>query len=292
MRSASSPTLPRTIPEPELSLVLLCQISDLHIRPEGRLAYGVVDTAAMLKRCVEHILALPQRPTAVLATGDLVDFGTAVEYQRLRNLLAPLRMPLYLVPGNHDERTELRRAFPEHRYLDQSEAFIQYVVDDLPVRIIGLDTVIPGESGGTLCSERLAWLDRMLASAPHRPTLIAMHHPPFETGIGHMDRIGFDDRESLERVIARHPQVERIVCGHLHRSITTRFAGTIASTCPSPAHQVALDLDPDAADQFVMEPPGFQLHRWSNGQLISHLAVIGDYPGPFPFRKDGALIEG
>lgn len=272
--------------------MLICQISDLHVRTAGSLAYGIVDTAVMLERCVSHILALPQRPAAVIATGDLVDFGRPEEYSRLRSLLEPLTMPVYLLPGNHDCRSELGRAFPTHHYLGQSAEYIQFTVETLPVRIVALDTVVPGQSGGTLCGNRLEWLDRALSDAPHRPTIVAMHHPPFLTGIGHMDRIGLSQREDLARIIAAHPQVERIICGHLHRSITTRFGGTLASTCPSPAHQVALDIDGDAADCFVMEPPGYHLHWWSGGQLVSHAAVVGDYPGPYPFRKDGHLIDG
>lgn len=271
--------------------MLLCQISDLHIRPEGRLAYGIVDTSVLLKQCIRQILSLPQLPSVVIATGDLVDFGRAEEYQRLRTLLAPLPMPVFLLPGNHDDRRELMQAFPDHSYLSQCSEHLQFVVDSFPVRLIALDTVVPGESGGALCEARLSWLDRTLSAAPDRPTVVAMHHPPFITGIGHMDRIGFADRDALAAVITRHPQVERIICGHLHRSITARFAGTVASTCPSPAHQVALDIDADAADCFVMEPPGFHLHWWSGARLVSHVAVIGEYSGPYPFREGGELID-
>jgi hypothetical protein len=97
--------------------------------------------------------------------------------------------------------------------------------------------------------------------------------------------------QALAQVIARHPQVERVIAGHLHRPITVRFAGTVASTCPSPAHQVALDLAPDAADNYVLEPPGYQLHWWSGQQLVSHTAYVGEYPGPYPFRMGGQLID-
>jgi Icc protein len=111
-----------------------------------------------------------------------------------------------------------------------------------------------------------------------------MHHPPFLTGIGYMDDIRLDTPERLAAVLARHPQVERVICGHLHRSIVTRFAGTVASTCPSPAHQLVLDLARDAAAQFVLEPPGYQLHVWKpHTGVVSHTVVIGDYPGPYPF---------
>ena len=126
--------------------MILCQISDLHIKPERKLAYGVVDTATMLERCIAQIGRLPQRPDAVIATGDLVDGGTPAEYSLLRDLLSPLTMPLYLMPGNHDERRAMRQVFDDHLYLQSTSAFIQYVINDFPLRVIALDTVIPGQS--------------------------------------------------------------------------------------------------------------------------------------------------
>ena len=269
--------------------MILCQISDLHIKPEGRLAYGVVDTAAMLERCVAHVNQLSQRPDAVIATGDLVDGGTAVEYALLRELLLPLTMPLYLMPGNHDERQAMRRVFDDHKYLQSASPFIQYVINDFALRVIALDTVIPGQSGGTLCDERLTWLERALGESG-KPTVIALHHPPFVTGIGHMDRIALDSSIKLEQIVVRHPKVERVIAGHLHRPITVRFGGTVASTCPSPAHQVALDIAPNAADHFIMEPPAFQLHWWNGERLVTHTEYIGDYGPSYPFRESGKLI--
>ena len=271
---------------------LVCQISDLHIKLPGKLSYRVVDCAAMLERCVEEVLRLPQRPEVVILTGDLVDSGKREEYDYLRKLLAPLRMPIYLIPGNHDEREALREAFADHAYLRQWQPFVQYAIEDWPLRIVAIDTVIPGEGGGRLDAERLAWLETTLSAEKLKPTLLIMHHPPFPTLIGHMDKIGLQGSEDLERVIARHPQVERVLCGHLHRPIQFRFAGTIASTSPSPAHQVALNLAPDAASAFKMEPPAFQLHAWRKGVgVVSHTAYIGDFAGPFPFYDGDTLID-
>ncbi len=272
--------------------LLVCQISDLHIKAPGKLSYRKVDCAAMLARCVDEILRLPQRPDLVIATGDLADFGRPDEYRHLRELLAPLPMPLYLIPGNHDERAALRDAFPDHPYLRQWQPFVQYAIEDWPLRIVALDSVIPGQGGGELCEQRLAWLERTLAAQPDKPTLVIMHHPPFITLIGHMDKLGLRGSDGLKNVIARHPQVERVLCGHVHRPIQARFAGTLASTCPSPAHQVALDLAPDAASAFRMEPPGFQLHAWRKDLgVVSHTAFIGDFAGPFPFHDAGGLID-
>jgi 3',5'-cyclic-AMP phosphodiesterase len=271
---------------------LLGQISDLHIKTPGKLSYKVVDCAAMLSRCIDEILRLPQRPDALVVTGDLVDFGNPDEYAHLRRLLAPLPMPYYLLPGNHDERNALRAGFPDHAYLRQWEPFMQYAIDDWPLRIVAIDTVIPGEGGGRLDEERLAWLDKTLLLQKSKPTVVVMHHPPFPTLIGHMDQVGLQGGEALAKVIARHPQVERVLCGHLHRPIQFRFAGTIAQTCPSPAHQVALDLAPDARSQFEMEPPAFMLHAWREGVgLVSHTAYIGDFAGPYPFFDGDKLID-
>jgi len=261
--------------------MLIGQISDLHIKANGKLSYRVVDTAGMLARCVEHVRALKQCPDVLLVTGDLVDFGRPEEYATLKALLAPLPMPYYLIPGNHDERGALRDAFPEHGYLRQWAPFVQYAIDDWPVRLVALDTVIAGQSGGELCGDRLAWLE-----------IVIMHHPPFRTGIGHMDRMGLADASGLAAVIGRHPQVERVLCGHLHRPIQVRFAGTIASTCPSPAHQVALDLDREAPSRFVMEPPAYQIHQWSEATgVVSHTAFIGEFAGPYPFYEGGKPID-
>lgn len=271
---------------------LIAQVSDLHIKAAGRLSYRVVDTAQMLRACVAHLLARRQQPDVVVFTGDLTDFGKPEEYAVLRELLAPLPMPVYLIPGNHDERTAMRAAFPAHDYLRQSQDFIQYVIEDHPVRIVGLDTVVPGKGGGLLCDERLAWLDAALAARPGKPTVVLMHHPPFTTFIGHMDRQGLEGSASLAKVIGRHPQVERLLCGHLHRAIQVRFAGTIACTVPGPAHQVALDLSEDAASRFVMEPPAYALHAWTPATgVVSHTAFVGEFAGPYPFYKDGALID-
>ena len=145
--------------------MLIAQISDMHVKPTGRLAYGRVDTAAYVARAVTHILELTYRPDAVVATGDLVDAGRADEYARLRDLLAPLPMPVYLVPGNHDDRAALVDAFPEHRYLPRSGP-LHYTIEHLPVRLVVLDTLVPGHPGGAVSPEGLVWLDRELARLP------------------------------------------------------------------------------------------------------------------------------
>ena len=271
---------------------LLLQLSDLHIREPGRLAYGRLDTSPYLRQAVDTIQGLAQRPDAVVLTGDLTDFGRDEEYAHLRRLLSPLAMPLYLMPGNHDDREQMRRSFPDHKYLG-NDGFVQYSIAVGAMQLIALDTVVPGASHGSLCEKRLEWLAVKLEQHRDDPIVIAMHHPPFPTLIGHMDQIGLmQGSAELENLIAGYPNVERVICGHLHRSIQVRFGGSIAMTAPSPAHQVCLDLSPNAPSAWTLEPPGLVLHALNEAnQIISHIVATGCFEGPFPFHADGQLID-
>src|SRR5260370_28571657 len=138
------------------TIMLIAQISDMHVKPPGELLYKRIDTAGFLERAVAHVMALDPRPDIVLATGDLVDGGKPEEYALLRQLLAPLAMPVYLIPGNHDARDAMREAFPDHAYLPPS-GFLQYAIEGLAVRLIALDTRGDGKNHGALCPERVDW---------------------------------------------------------------------------------------------------------------------------------------
>jgi len=263
--------------------MIIVQITDLHVRPPGTYAYGRVPTNDMLSSTIRQINAMQPKPDVILATGDLVHMGMVEEYGVLHDLLSELKAPVYLVPGNHDQRANLASVFSDHDYLPK-QGFQQYVVEDFPVRLIALDTLIEGKGGGTLCAERLAFLEAALTAGRGKPTVIFMHHPPFRTMIDHMDVIGLDAAEALGEIVARHPEVERILCGHLHRPIQLRWRGTLASTAPSTAHQVVLDLRPNAVGAFALEPPGFQVHAWApETGIVSHCVTIGRFDGPHPF---------
>lgn len=271
--------------------MLIAQITDTHIRVPGRLTYRRVDCADALRKCVAEILRLDPQPDLIVHTGDLVDFGLPEEYEHFKSIIEPLKTPILAIPGNHDEREAMRAAFAHRGYLP-AQGFLHYAVEHGPLRLIGLDTVVPQQSGGAVCADRLAWLDMTLAEKPDVPTLILMHHPPFLTGIVHMDNIGLQGRDAFAAVMRRHDQVQAILCGHVHRPIFTQVGGRAAMICPSPSHQVALDLRPDGPSAFRLEPPGYMLHRWQDGRLTSLTAVLGDWPGPFPFfDANGQLID-
>ena len=272
--------------------MLIAQITDPHIKREGKLAYKRVDTAKNLAACVDHVVQLAEKPDLVLMTGDLTDFGRPDEYALLRRLLSPLDMPLYVIPGNHDHRENLRKAFGDHDYLKGDDEYLHYVVDEYPLRMIGLDTTIPGKPGGEMCATRLAWLDKKLSQEPDKPTILFMHHPPIITGIRHMDVQNCGNGEAFGELIERHPQVFQVLCGHVHRPIHTQWHGVTVTIAPSSSHYVALDTQENGPADWVLEPPAVQLHRWHEKSLVSHLSFIGKFVGPYPFYDEhGNLID-
>ena len=266
----------------------IAHLTDLHIRPPGVPAYRVVESNMMLERALAAVKALTPQPDALILSGDLTDCGLPEEYALLRRLLEGAGMPVYLIPGNHDRREALREAFAGWPTLGDDPEFIDFAADIGPLRVIGLDSVVPGSGHGALCDRRLRRLEAALAAAPETPTLIFLHHPPFACGIRHMDAIRLlDGADQLARIVTAHPQVERVLSGHHHRPIQVRWAGSIAQIAPSVAHQVEFRLEPDAEPAFVLEPPAFLVHAWIDGTgLVSHQVYVERHPGPFPFVLD------
>lgn len=264
------------------------QLSDTHITPLGELAYGRVDTAAYLARAVEAVRRMTVLPRAALVTGDLANHGNPAAYRRLRELLAPLPCPVYLLPGNHDDRSALRKAFADHAYLQAKDPadFVDYAVELPGLRIVVADTVVAGAAHGALCAERLRRLNERLAACADVPTVLAMHHPPVTSFLDYMDNIGLlEGSDGLEAIVRCHPQVVRVACGHLHRCVQAHWAGTVLQTAPSTAHQVWMDLAPGRGDGFGLDPPGFLVHAWLPGQaLVTHLGFVELAEGPWPFK--------
>ena len=274
--------------------ILIAQISDLHIKPPGALAYGRVDTARALERCVVTLNELDPAPALVVITGDLADTPTVEEYEHLGHLLTPLNLPLAAIPGNHDLRELMRAAFPLADYAFASGPLNQRIDIDGLVLLL-LDSSVPGKPHGELDAQTLAWLDAALASAPERPALLFLHHPPFTTGIWHMDRQNLLNAGELAPIIRRHPRVQLIAAGHVHRATFTTFAGVPTTICPVPNHAVDLDLTQLREPSFKVEPPAFHLHSWfpdeGFGSVVTHHVPIGRFDGPHPFfGPDGKLL--
>jgi 3',5'-cyclic-AMP phosphodiesterase len=258
---------------------VVAQISDPHIVERGREMSPGLDTAPFLTAAIRHLMRLSTPPNLVLVTGDLVNDGDTEQYVHLRELLAPLTLPYCLVPGNHDDIDTMRAHFPRHA-AGVGRPRCDEVIEG-GIRVVVLDSSRRGEPGGELDDAQLAWLEAVLETDRSKPTVIALHHPPFRTGIDLMDAMGMSERASaaLEAIVSRHGQVERIVAGHLHRSITARFGGTVAMTVPGTAHAVTLALHPDDPPAWNLEPPAVTLHTWVAGRgLVTHMQAIGDWP--------------
>jgi len=274
--------------------VCVAQISDLHIKEPGALAYGRVDTAKALERCVTALNALAPAPDIVVISGDLADTPTPEEYDHLKRLLASLKLPFVCIPGNHDSREMMRAAFPAAKYAQSSGALNQRI-ELAGLDLVLLDSSVDGKPHGLLDPATLEWLDATLTSASERPALVFLHHPPFKAGIWHMDRQNLFNAEALAEVVRRHPRVRLIATGHIHRATLTMFAGVPTTICPAPNHAVDLDLAQLREPSFKVEPPAFHLHLWFPGEgfgdIVTHHVPIGQFDGPHPlFGRDGKLL--
>lgn len=258
----------RAMPEP----ILIAQLSDLHICDE----WEGVDPAPQLERVVSAVRALPNPIDAVVVTGDLTDDGSEENYRRARRLLEPLGVPVYVLAGNHDDRRRLRGAFE----LPGSGAEpVNYSVQVGGLRLVVLDSIVPGRDPGAYGPEQLRWLDEELRRDGEAPTVLAVHHPPLATGAPDWDAINLEpgDRRALGEVVARHPQIRAIVGGHLHRAATATLAGRTVFSGPS----TCLQVRPDFAGNEVefVQPPGFALHVLRGEDFISQVEMLGSGSG-------------
>lgn len=242
----------------------LAQISDTHVRADDGGA-----AAAQLRKALAQ--AADYRVDAILMTGDLANDERRAEYSALAEALRDPPAPVFLMPGNHDDRALMRDAFPGHSYLPRG-ANLSYAIDQFPVRLVVLDQIVPGATHGLFTEQLAQWLDDTLSSAPHAPTLVALHHPPFLTHDLLFDRIGLWESEKFCEVIARHRQVMRIVCGHHHRVAIGQLAHAPVITAPSTSWVYGLaahDGQPIAPK--TEEQPGWMLHLWTRaGGFASH----------------------
>jgi Icc protein len=255
---------------------MLVQLSDLHVR----VGAGDGRAARRLAATVEAVAALDPRPDAVLLSGDLVDVPSAAAYERVRELLAPLALPLHAVPGNHDDRDALRAAFAPGMPA-AAGAPVRSAVTCGPLRLVACDTSRPGRDDGRLDDDELDWLDATLQADPATPTVVAMHHPPVLTGHRAADEIGLPerDRAALGALLEHHRHVGLLVAGHAHRTMAASLAGRPVLICPSTDLQPRLDLRPggDHRVELTDDPPGFAVHVLLGDRLASHVQPVGPF---------------
>lgn len=239
--------------------MLIAQISDTHILGRESDHPAAPRRADGLRRCVADINR--QQPDAVIFTGDTVQHGQPDEYALLREMLAPLDAPLYLVPGNRDDNDALRTAFGELDYLSANGNFLHYAIEDHDIRLVGIDSTSRGERKGVFCEAREAWLDDVLSERPDCPTVLYIHHPPFDVDdhyVGGYRRPA--EAAALADVVSRHTQAAGLLCGHVHCLVERPWAGTIARVMPS----VAVDLRMAVDESGAGDQPAYMLHRLSD----------------------------
>jgi 3',5'-cyclic-AMP phosphodiesterase len=262
--------------------VLLAHLTDTHVVGPSNEEHLYVDNNGRLATAVNALNAEDPRPDVVVATGDLANWGSADEYEMLARLMNGLRLPVLALPGNHDHRERLRSTFPSTPWADAAHASWATTVEG--VRLIGLDTTIPGKPGAEFDEERSRWLANELDQVDG-PCVLAMHHPPFLSGIRWMDDAGFLGLERLSALLEEKDRnghgVCRIICGHLHRPISSTVAGIPAQVGLSTVQHVGLDLSPDAGVTLVNDPAGYLLHWLSDGRWVTHTRYIDTGEAPY-----------
>ncbi len=243
--------------------MLIAQISDTHLFDPTADHPSVEKRADWLRQCVAAINS--DEPDAVIFTGDTVQTASEAEYQYLRELLQPLKSPLYVVPGNRDDNTLLRSVIGElANFVIDSDLF-NYVIDSHEVRLIALDSTEAGGRKGVFPDARRDWLDETLAQQPEKATLLFIHHPPFDVGDHYIG--GYRDAADaigLRNIVMRHSQVRALVCGHVHHPVQQEWAGTRAVIMPS----VAVDLRKGVDESVALERPLYWLHRVAQNETF------------------------
>jgi 3',5'-cyclic-AMP phosphodiesterase len=213
------------------------------------------------------VLGVRPVPDALLLGGDVATAADPREYARVAELLGRLPMPAYVLPGNHDDPARLRDG------LDVEPT--PFAVDVAGVRLIGLDTHVPGSDAGALGLDALSWLADALDAARETPTIVAMHHPPIGIAMAGFDAIALDpeDASAFAELVAGAPHVVRVLTGHVHRAVFGMVGGRPLVACPSTYLQSRLALDGGPVE-LVPEPPAMLLHVWRGGELVSHVQPI------------------
>jgi 3',5'-cyclic AMP phosphodiesterase CpdA len=267
--------------------MLLAQLSDTHVLHPDSAEPTLLDHVKRLEQAVESLNAEDPAPTAVLLTGDLTNNSEPGEIETLTKGLAPLTIPMLALPGNHDDRDQIRSAFAMPWAADDN---LSWIVDLGELSVIGLDTTVPGAHYGDFDGPRQAWLADALASTAPKPTVIAMHHPPFASGITWMDNSMLRNADVFADLVGSASHLTRIFCGHLHRPITTSVGGVLTSVGPSTVHHVMLNLAETAPIELICDPTGYQLHHFDGTAWVSHIRYIDT--GVEPIRPHWAAGHG
>jgi 3',5'-cyclic-AMP phosphodiesterase len=263
-------------------MAIVLQLSDPHLLAEPNARLRGVPTRQTLADVLA--LALARHPTIdrLVLTGDLAHDEAPATYQALRALLGPHAARSHPLPGNHDDRTALRSAFPE--LAGSAEAAVRFaeIVDGWC--LVGLDSRIPGEDAGRVGPEQLAWLRETLAAHASVPTVIFVHHPPVPTGHPWLDGMGLLDADALATVLADAPWVRALCHGHIHRDFEARLGAVPVLGAPSTAFQFPAHPDHGAYD---LRPPGARVLCLTGESLRTEVLRLPRLEHP-PIEREAA----
>ena len=237
--------------------MIIAQISDTHI------ALNTPDADRRirdLELTVADINALDTAPDVIVHTGDIVHNGRQDEYAQAVATLAKARAPLYVLAGNKDNRANLRKAFSAYGYLAPDSDFVDYAIDDYPVRLIALDTLSSRSNKGDFCCERVRHLIDLIDAETTKPIAVFTHHPPFEVTVG-PDLLHFENRDAmsrLRRALQHSGRVVAVFSGHVHRATTGRVGKISASVMPC----IATSLRKGEYPADMKTCPIYQVHRF------------------------------
>ena len=237
--------------------MIIAQISDTHI---ARSVPDAEQRAADLARTIAEINALNPAPDAIIHTGDVTHGGRREDYELAAALLRQAHAPVYVAPGNRDDRENLRRAFSPWACRAAETGFLTYAVDDFPVRLIAVDTVTSDSNKGDFCPERVQRLVDLIDAERTKPIAAFMHHPPFVVGVG-PDPLNFVTPEGmarLQRALRHSGRVTAVFCGHVHRSTVGRIGEISAMVTPC----TATGLRKGDYPARMRDQPVYHLHRF------------------------------
>lgn len=248
-------------------MILVAQVSDTHFDLGTR-------NAERVQRVLAFLADLRRRPDAILVTGDITDSGKPEQYAEAK-LAFDTELPLFTIPGNHDDRAGFRTALLGER---TSGAPINRVHRIGELTIALLDSTVPGEAGGRLADETYDWLRDVLAAAPAgKPIMLALHHPPARLHSPIVDEIALADPQRLADVVAADERIIGVLTGHAHSAATTTFAGRPLLVAPSTASVLAGEWELDLPDH-VMDyapDPAIALHVIDDDhRLTTHFRTV------------------
>ncbi|MBS1913361.1 MAG: metallophosphoesterase [Bacteroidetes bacterium] len=229
--------------------IRIAQITDTHLLADAGSRVGGVDSFAALERLLPLVRGDAWVPDVIVATGDISDDGTPASYRRFRDLIIPLGIPVYCMPGNHDEAAAMREHLPG------GQVHLERGLTLGPWQLSFLDSHLPGEAHGRLSRDELAELDTALRDASGRHALLCLHHTPLP--LCAMPACRLENAAELMSLLARHSSVRAVIAGHVHCAAHERHAGVDMLVTPSACVQAEHLPGPDLLPQ----RPFAEVHR-------------------------------